>query len=199
MPDKQTDIAAMISARICHDLISPIGAISNGIELLELSGAPQSPEMALINDSVKSANAKVRFLRIAFGDAASSGTIAYSEIKDILANTYHGMPLKLIWAINTPLERIDLKLCFLLLLCIEKIQPYGGTLKVSRTDTDLRFDITGRDLKTNGFWDTQTMRISSQTGPSFIQFNLAQSLLDDLGYTLHMGKNGDEISMLIQT
>jgi len=66
--------------------------------------------MALINDSVKSANAKVRFLRIAFGDAASSGTIAYSEIKDILANTYHGMPLKLIWAINTPLERIELNL-----------------------------------------------------------------------------------------
>jgi histidine phosphotransferase ChpT len=199
MPNKQTDIAAMISARICHDLISPIGAISNGIELLELSGAPQGPEMALISDSVKSANAKIRFLRIAFGDPASSGAIAYSEIKDILANTYHGLPLKLIWTINTPLERIDLKLCFLLLLCIEKIQPYGGTLKVSQTDTDLRFDIMGRDLKVNGFWDTQTMRICPQTGPSFIQFNLAQSLLDDLGYTLHMGKNGDDISMLIQT
>jgi len=86
-----------------------------------------------------------------------------------------------------------------MLLCIEKMQPYGGTLKVSRTDTDLRFDIAGRDLKTNGFWDTQTMRICPQAGPSFIQFNLLQSLLDDLGYTLHMGKNGDDISMLIQT
>jgi len=43
------------------------------------------------------------------------------------------------------------------------------------------------------------MRISPQAGPSFIQFNLAQSLLDDLGYTLHMGKNGGDISMLIQT
>ena len=41
--NKQTDIAAMISARICHYLINPSNAISNGVELLELSGALQSP------------------------------------------------------------------------------------------------------------------------------------------------------------
>jgi histidine phosphotransferase ChpT len=143
MSDKQTDIAAMISARICHYLINPSNAISNGVELLELSGALQSPELVLISNSVKPANAKGMFLRVVFGDAAKSGEITHYEIKGIPANTYHGLPLKIILAINTPLERIDLKLCFLMLLCIEKMRPYGGTLKVSRTNRDLRFNITG--------------------------------------------------------
>ncbi len=199
MYNEQTDIAAIISARICHDLISPIGAISNGVELLELSGTPHSPELALISESVKSANAKVRFLRIAFGEAAGGSPITFSEIDDILAVTYNATPLKLHWAINTPIERKELKLCFLILLCIEKMQPYGGTLKVTRTGTDIRFDISGRDLKAYGFWDTQTMRITPQSGPSFIQFNMAQTMLDDLGYTLHMGNNGDGITILVET
>ena len=199
MYNEQTDIAAIISARICHDLISPIGAISNGVELLELSGAQHSPELALISESVKSANAKVRFLRIAFGEAAGGSPIAFSEINDILTVTYNATPLKLHWTINTPIERRELKLCFLILLCIEKMQPYGGTLKVARTGTDISFEISGRDLKADSFWDAQAMRINPQSGPSFIQFSLAQIMLDNLGYTLHMGKNGDGISILIET
>ncbi len=198
MHNEQNDIAATISARICHDLISPIGAISNGVELLELSGTPQSPELALISESVKAANAKVRFLRIAFGAATGGSTIAFSEIRDILAVTYGATPLKLLWLIDTPIGRQDLKLCFLILLCIEKMQAYGGTLKVTRTGTDIRFDIAGRDLKTDGYWDTQTMRLNPQSGPSYVQFNLAQAMLDDLGYTLHMGGSGTGISILIE-
>jgi histidine phosphotransferase ChpT len=199
MHENQADIASTISARICHDLISPIGAISNGVELLELSGTPHSPELALISESVKSANAKVRFLRIAFGDASSGTPVAYSEINDILGIIYNTTPLKLLWTINTPVEHKELKLCFLILLCIEKMQPYGGILKVTRTHTDIRFDISGRDLKTDGYWDTQTMRLNPQSGPSFIQFNLAQIMLDDLGYTMHLGENDARISILIET
>ena len=39
------DIAALLGSRICHDLISPLGAISNGVELLEMSGAQMGPEL----------------------------------------------------------------------------------------------------------------------------------------------------------
>lgn len=48
------DLAALVSSRICHDLISPIGAINNGLELLNMSGlAHDGPEIQLIGDSVK--------------------------------------------------------------------------------------------------------------------------------------------------
>lgn len=53
--------AALIGSRICHDLISPIGAINNGLELIEMSAPSLGPEMALISDSVTSASARIRF------------------------------------------------------------------------------------------------------------------------------------------
>lgn len=61
------DIAALVSARICHDLISPIGAIGNGVELLMLDKAAASPEMDLISESVTQASARIRFFRLAYG------------------------------------------------------------------------------------------------------------------------------------
>ena len=54
------DITGLVGARICHDLISPIGAIGNGIELLGLTGVAPGPEMQLISDSAAGAQARVR-------------------------------------------------------------------------------------------------------------------------------------------
>jgi histidine phosphotransferase ChpT len=64
-----TEIAALIASRICHDLISPIGAIGNGMELMALSSGQEqsSPELDLISQSVENANARIRFFRIAYG------------------------------------------------------------------------------------------------------------------------------------
>jgi histidine phosphotransferase ChpT len=63
-----TEIAALIASRICHDLISPIGAIGNGMELMALSSGQEqsSPELDLISQSVENANARIRFFRIGF-------------------------------------------------------------------------------------------------------------------------------------
>ena len=71
MAQTELDLAALISSRICHDLISPIGAINNGLELLGMSGQSlDTPEMSLINESVQNASARIRFFRIAYGAAS---------------------------------------------------------------------------------------------------------------------------------
>ena len=112
MLDKKSDITAEIGSRICHDLISPIGAISNGIELLELSGAAQSPEMLLIADSVRTANAKLRFMRIAFGDATGANSAGASEINDILSHNFADNRFSVDWRMTNTLSRRDLKMFF---------------------------------------------------------------------------------------
>jgi len=61
------DLAALIGSRICHDLISPIGAINNGLELLGMSGQTGGAELDLISQSVENASARIRFFRIAYG------------------------------------------------------------------------------------------------------------------------------------
>ena len=69
----EAELASLVAARLCHDLVSPLGAIGNGVELLEMSGdfpgISKSPELALITESVRSARARVRFFRTAFGHA----------------------------------------------------------------------------------------------------------------------------------
>ena len=83
MTDNSGNLAALIGSRICHDLISPIGAISNGLELLELAGAAQSPELDLIGESVSNAEARIRFFRIAYG-YANDQMIGPAEVTPIL-------------------------------------------------------------------------------------------------------------------
>ncbi len=79
------DLAALLGSRICHDLISPLGAIGNGVELLAMSGQ-SGPEMAMIEDSVRNANARIRFFRMAFGPASADQSASRTETLAILAD-----------------------------------------------------------------------------------------------------------------
>lgn len=65
--------------------LSALGAIGNGVELLELSGLGDSPEMALISESVQNANARIRFFRVAFGAANAGQSVAEREVRAVLA------------------------------------------------------------------------------------------------------------------
>lgn len=73
---KATDLAAMLCSRVCHDLINPIGAIGNGLEVLS---DPAQSEMAdgardLIASAAKQSRAKLEFARLAYGASSTSGT-----------------------------------------------------------------------------------------------------------------------------
>ncbi|HVG52565.1 MAG TPA: histidine phosphotransferase, partial [Xanthobacteraceae bacterium] len=69
------DLAALLCSRVCHDLISPAGAIVNGLEVLEESKDEETRTFAmdLIKKSAKVASARLQFCRIAFGAAGSAG------------------------------------------------------------------------------------------------------------------------------
>ena len=69
------DLAALLCSRVCHDVISPVGAIVNGLEVLEDEKDPQMREVAieLIKKSAASASARLQFCRLAFGAAGSVG------------------------------------------------------------------------------------------------------------------------------
>src|SRR6202043_3713780 len=69
------DLAALLCSRVCHDLISPVGAIVNGLEVLDDNPKPEDREFALdlIRKSAKTASARLQFCRLAFGAAGSAG------------------------------------------------------------------------------------------------------------------------------
>ena len=130
-PDGVLNLAELLTSRICHDLISPLGAIGNGVELLGMAGAADGPELALISESVGTANARIRLFRCAFGPASSGQMTARAEILSLLGD--YGK-LSRHWTefeINQDLPRQDVKLLLLLLMCLETALPWGGAVHVT--------------------------------------------------------------------
>lgn len=66
------DLAALLCSRVCHDIISPVGAINNGLELLDEGGADEDA-MDLIRTSALNASVRLKFARLAFGASGSAG------------------------------------------------------------------------------------------------------------------------------
>lgn len=129
------DYSALIASRICHDLISPIGAIGNGVELLTMEpGGASRPEFSLIAASVANANARIRLFRIAFGSAALDQRIARNEVLSILTDLGHIGRITFAWTSQSDLARPEVRLVFLLLLCLETALPFGGRVEVTQSD-----------------------------------------------------------------
>lgn len=129
MGESNVNLASLIGSRICHDLISPIGAITNGLELLDLTGVARGPEMALIADSVGNAGARIRFFRIAYGSAGAQA-MAPAEIRAVLDDLGRDGRLRVDWAVADPQPRTLVRLAFLALQCLETAMPVGGTVRV---------------------------------------------------------------------
>jgi len=128
----QDTLSELISARICHDLISPVGAIGNGLELMsELGNA--SPELELVGQSAQSAQAKLKFFRVAFGAGGTSfigGPDAQRMVENMFAAGRISVVFSQGWGAR---EHRLVKLFYLLLLCIESSLPRGGTLAITPT------------------------------------------------------------------
>lgn len=128
-------LSALIASRLCHDLISPIGAISNGVELMMMDSAgASSPEMALILESAGHANARIRYFRIAFGQCAPDQRIARGEVMGVISDTAAGGRVKIAWDSPADLHRREVKLAFLALMCLETAMVQGGEIAVTYGD-----------------------------------------------------------------
>lgn len=174
MSDK-IDLTALLGSRICHDLISPIGAIGNGVELLMMDGMGSSPELALIVDSVANANARIRFFRVAFGAAGASDLrIGRSEVVNILADLTRGSRMTMDWQSPAELARREVKLAFLAIQCLESAMPHGGTCSIERGETrwTLRGE-TGRLKIDPDLWEMlSNPNASVEIGPGQVHFVL---------------------------
>jgi len=183
---EKPDLAALIASRICHDLISPIGAIGNGVELLAMEPGATRPEMALISESVANANARIRFFRICFGQASGDQRIARSEVASILGDLSRGGRVAYGWISPTDLSRREVRLVFLLLQCLESADTYGGKVSVVRSETGWSILAEAPRLKVDaGLWEVLTEpRAPAEIGAAQVHFALVPDELARQGRRL---------------
>ena len=179
-------LAALLASRICHDLISPIGAIGNGVELLAMEPGGQSPEMALISESVSNATARIRFFRISFGAAGGDQRIARSEILSVLTDLSRGGRVGFAWTSPSDLPRREVRLAFLLLQCLETAMAYGGKVQITRDDSGWSMLADAPRLKIDpALWEVLTEpRAPAEIGAGQVHFALVPEELSRLGLRL---------------
>ncbi len=167
------NLAELIGSRICHDLISPIGAITNGLELLDMVGAVQGPEMELISGSVGSAGARIRFFRVAFG-SASDQPLGRSEVAELLKDVERAGRVRVNWNLTEAVPRNQVKLAFLALMCCESAMPFGGQVDISASGTGWQVTGTADKLSIdNDLWkNTATGNFAHKVTPAQVQFAL---------------------------
>jgi histidine phosphotransferase ChpT len=133
-PIEALDLAALLCSRVCHDLISPVGAIVNGLEVLaeEKDEETQAFAMELIKKSANTASAKLQFCRIAFGAAGSAGSqIDTGDAEKISRGFLEDDKTKIAW--NLPrvlMGKNRVKLLLNMLLIAGQTIPRGGQLTV---------------------------------------------------------------------
>jgi histidine phosphotransferase ChpT len=133
-PLEALDLAALLCSRVCHDVISPVGAIVNGLEVFEeeKDEAMKQSALELIRKSATQASARLQFARIAFGAAGSAGVqLDLGDAEGVARGFLADDRLKLVW--NLPralLPKNRVKLLLNLLLIAAGAIPRGGTLTV---------------------------------------------------------------------
>ncbi|MGB0907361.1 MAG: histidine phosphotransferase ChpT [Maricaulaceae bacterium] len=151
------DLSALMCARICHDLVSPIGALATAIEVLddENNVDMHDDAMSLVKLSAKQASAKLQFLRLAFGAGSSApGVIGVRELIRLIDGIYGDGKANIVWdaqlsELDKSVARIALNMTMLAVQAV----PRGGEVKIQTTETasevQIRMDATGPKARLN--------------------------------------------------
>lgn len=145
----------LLASRVCHDLISPIGAVGNGLELIEDSGPDMSADaLQLSVNCVRRASALLEFFRMAYGAAGSDAGVRWEQAKQLAEGLLDGPKTTLAWApvpVGLAQPPGSAKLALNLVLLGTEMLPRGGEIAVALQAAGNRHVLTatasGRDAR----------------------------------------------------
>ena len=150
------DLAALLCSRVCHDVISPVGAIVNGLEVLEDEKDEDMRGFALdlIKRSAHTASARLQFCRLAFGAAGSAGaSIDTGDAEKVVRGLVEDEKMKVVWtAPRLLMPKNKVKLVLNLCLIAAATVPRGGVIEVriigdGGDTTEIRLDAKGPNAR----------------------------------------------------
>jgi histidine phosphotransferase ChpT len=196
------ELAALLCSRVCHDLISPVGAIVNGLEVLDDNPKPEDRDFALelIRKSARTASARLQFCRLAFGAAGSAGAqidlgdaqaMARGHIEDGKTSITWNLP-----RILMPKNRV--KLLLNMLVIAQQTIPRGGMLTVDPLGEGetMAFRITASGLNARLPQNIATLLSSSEPPAAdahSVQPYYTRLLAQACGLSVSLAPDGDMV------
>lgn len=193
----ELDLGALLVSRVCHDLISPVAAISNGLEILadEQDAEMRAHAMRLIEHSVGQAKARLLFARLAFGAMGSAGAeIDLREVGQVATEFFKTGKAKLDWqapavSVDKEIIRVLLNVAAMGADCI----PRGGilTVKVEQGKNSVTASVTAKGPRANLALDIKEglalaiphEDLTGRTIAPFVTALLAKKLGGEINYT----------------
>ena len=190
------DFMEHMISKICHDLISPVGAVNNGVEIMqEMDDSSDDEVSGLIAFSAKQASAKLQAFRMAFGAGGLDGSIKFEQVHQTFENTiiqdgkhtqewlsdYHITPQDL------PKGFCKMLLCCML-MAIETM-PKGGAVSVDViSDTQAMITCKGDVAEaSDAMIETLSMDVNpANIGPKLVQYYMIALLAEHYGYDLNV-------------
>lgn len=181
------DFAALICSRLCHDLVSPVGALSNGVEILseEHDDHMREQVLDLLQKSAKQTSNKLQFFRLAFGaGGAFAAQLDMGEAEKATANLLEDSKVKLDWRVHmSHAQKRVIKLLLNLALIASDGLIRGGTLLVEMRQPNDRYIvkvtaigerfILADELKTALTSKVADEELTPRTAPSQLAYEIA--------------------------
>lgn len=196
------DLASMLCSRLCHDMLSPVGAMSNGLELLaeERDGEMRKRIVELLEQSAKTSADKLKFFRLAFGAAGGFGEMVpvaepRALVEGLVSNNER---ITLQWNVAAEsLPKPAVKVLLNLSLFGMEALVRGGTLEVGAELNDGASEIVVRATGPRIAFDETVGKalegslpeenLSSRTAPAALIQAVAQELGGGVQYALSDG------------
>ena len=181
------DISNIVASRICHDIISPIGAIHNGLELISMTASldVKSPEMALIHDSCQDARARIEFFRVAFGTYQTGQMMDAPKVQSIANTIYTAPRFDLRWHFENAIDQTWAQVIYMGLMCVERQLTLGGTIDVTADVDNVKITATSeRPTVAHPGWERLSSDFDAPPALADVQFHLLPNVADAYGFAV---------------
>jgi histidine phosphotransferase ChpT len=194
------DLAALLCSRVCHDIISPVGAIANGLELMDdpdVDAAMKATALDMVRNSAKTATAKLKFCRIAFGASGSAGAqIDMGEAGEMAKAFVGEEKIRLDW--QAPREnrpKAEVKLVLNMMMLAMAGIPRGGVVTVSVDGRNFAVKAQGERSKVpQAMADVLTgVAAIDSLDARMVQPYYAKLLAQSAGLSLTIGMEGEDV------
>lgn len=188
MTDHNVDLASLLCSRLCHDLLSPVGAMNNGLELLADENDPEMQKrcMELLAESAASAANKLKFFRLAFGAAGGFGpSVDPKEAKAVIEAMLRKDRTKLQWSVpDVTMPKNAVKILLNIALIANEAMVRGGTLQIGAEIRDNECEIViggngpkvifDENIKMALLGHLDSNKIDSRTAAAWMVYDLAK-------------------------
>lgn len=194
------DLAALLCSRVCHDIISPVGAIANGLELMDdpdVDAAMKATALDMVRNSAKTATAKLKFCRIAFGASGSAGAqIDMGEAGEMAKAFVGDEKIRLDW--QAPREnrpKAEVKLVLNMMMLAMAGIPRGGVVTVTVDGRNFAVKAQGERSKVPQAMADVLVGIAAieSLDARMVQPYYAKLLAHSAGLTLQIGMEGEDV------